>query len=159
LNMGELSYATSVFPLGVPRGAITEVSVDGYNLGPEERKVKVDASKVTDSVERLYIAPQAELAQAQSAQAKPAQAQPEQVKPRQANRGEPFNRLRVVTGLYPEVFSASENNSLQAAQTVSLPVTINGRLVGTKPGSAAAVAYFKFTAKRGQQLAFNVYAD
>jgi WD40 repeat protein len=41
LHVGPIPVITSVFPLGVPRGAVSEVRVEGVNLG-KERTVKVN---------------------------------------------------------------------------------------------------------------------
>ncbi len=44
IDIGPIPVVTSVFPLGVPRGATTEVTLEGVNLGAE-RTVKVSPAK------------------------------------------------------------------------------------------------------------------
>jgi hypothetical protein len=66
--------------------------------------------------------------------------------------GAALNRLRLDVGRYPEV-SENNNNSLATAQAVQTPVTINGRIW------QAPEDYYKFTAKKGQQLILEVAAQ
>ncbi len=64
-----------------------------------------------------------------------------------------FNEIKLAVGEEPEVEAAGTNTALAAAQPVTLPVTINGRL--STPG---AFHFYRFTAKRGQPLVFEVNA-
>ncbi|GAB4458719.1 MAG: hypothetical protein OHK0029_20280 [Armatimonadaceae bacterium] len=54
-------------------------------------------------------------------------------------------------GSFPEVAAAEPNSEPEVAQTIALPVVINGTL-----GSSAERDYFLFPAKKGQRIAFNL---
>ena len=64
-----------------------------------------------------------------------------------------FNEVKLAVGVEPEVEAAPDNDSIEKAQTVSTPVTVNGRL--DKPG---AFAFYKFIAKKDQKLIIDVNA-
>ena len=64
-----------------------------------------------------------------------------------------FNEVKLAVGAEPEVDASTSNSSLDVAQQVSAPVTLNGKLA--KPGSAA---YFKFHAHPGEKLILEVAA-
>lgn len=64
-----------------------------------------------------------------------------------------FNELTLAVGQDPEVAAAMTNTSVQSAQTVATPVTINGKL--DKPQAAH---YYKFRASKGQKMVFEVEA-
>jgi hypothetical protein len=63
-----------------------------------------------------------------------------------------FNEVKLAVGAEAEM-EAHDNGSLEKAQPVSMPVTVNGRL--EKPGD---FAFYKFTAKKGQKLIVDVNA-
>ncbi len=145
LRAGALAYVTSVFPLGVRAGEPVEVEVSGANLG-DMHKVKVNpsnaAAKSTDGWMEL---PLGQLGL--------------------ATVGKP---VKLVVGDEPETVEREPNDIPDKAQTVSLPVTINGRIASAsgKPASAQAGQeagsadedYFRFRAHRGERLTIEVAA-
>lgn len=64
-----------------------------------------------------------------------------------------FNEVKLAVGPEPEIESAHDNRSVEKAQPVPVPVTVNGRL--EKPGD---FAFYKFTARKGQKLIVDVDA-
>ncbi|HVG39276.1 MAG TPA: PPC domain-containing protein [Pyrinomonadaceae bacterium] len=136
LNAGELTYLTGVFPLGVPRGSESEVNVAGFNLDPSARQVKIDARHSGREAERLPVT-------------------------LNTTKAEPLNRLRVAAGGHPEIFAASSTHDLASAQSVTWPITINGR-VGERRRAATDVegniSFFKFRARQSDRLVLSVAA-
>jgi hypothetical protein len=63
-----------------------------------------------------------------------------------------FNELTLAVGRDPEVLSTGTNTSHAAAQPVTLPATINGR-IGSADGS-----YFKFHGRKGEKVVLEVAA-
>ena len=63
-----------------------------------------------------------------------------------------FNEVKLAVGAEPEVESA-EAASLEKAQAIPLPVTVNGRIE-----KAGGCAYYKFHAAKGQKLIVEVNA-
>ncbi len=132
LNAGALPYLGEVFPLGVRAGQSAEVEVRGSNLG-EVHKVKVQAPAYAEGWQTL----------------------PVRVK---TSQGEALNKLYLAVGNEPEIVEREPNNSPGEAQPITLPVTINGRISGGQKGGAADEDYFRFRAKKGQQLTIEVAA-
>ena len=64
-----------------------------------------------------------------------------------------FNELRLAVGVEPELEASPANASIAAAQQVSIPVTVNGKL--EKPGVAS---FFRFHASRSQKVIVEVNA-
>jgi hypothetical protein len=63
-----------------------------------------------------------------------------------------FNQLRLALGAESEVDSAASNHSASAAQPVSVPVTINGRIDGPVQN------FYRFHARQGEKLVIEVNA-
>jgi hypothetical protein len=134
LDAGALPYISEFFPLGVRGGMETEVSVNGENLGGiKEVKVAPPAS-----AERWTTIP-LEL---------------------KINDERPLNRPRIAVGSDPEVFEREPNSTIAQAQTISLPVTINGRINHEANESAVPDEdYFRFRANKGERLNIEVAAS
>ena len=67
-------------------------------------------------------------------------------------KGETYNSVRVALGHYPEILAAATaHNSPATAQAINFPLTINGKIND--------VDYYKFAAKKGQQIIFEVMAQ
>jgi len=66
--------------------------------------------------------------------------------------GHSFNRVKLALGDDPEVASSGSNTSLETAQPVNKPVTINGKLT-------AKENYFRFRAVKGEKLVLEVNAS
>ena len=124
LDAGVLPYITRYFPLGVRAGETAAVAVQGVNLGGIH-ELKIEAPKQAADWKTVPIK-------------------------LKDNAGLPLNKVRLVVGNLPEILEQEPNNSLAQAQTVSLPVTINGHIdSGAKPGEASDEDYFRFHAARG----------
>ena len=63
-----------------------------------------------------------------------------------------FNRVKLALGDNPEVFSTGANTSVETAQPVNQPVTVNGKL-------HAKENYFRFHALKGENLILEVNAS
>jgi hypothetical protein len=133
IDAGPLPYITQVFPLGVRAGEPATITVSGVNLG-DAHEVKVDPPKTAIGWTTT----------------------PLQVK----NGGIlSLNTVQLAVGTAPEVLEQEPNNSPAQAQTVSLPVTINGHISGANPGSGTPDEdFFRFHARKGENLTIDVAA-
>jgi len=133
VDAGPAPYIAHVFPLGVRAGESANVTVDGVNLG-DSREVKVDAPKAVSGWTTT----------------------PLRVK---GDGGWSLNTVKLVVGTAPEVLEQEPNNSPAQAQTVSLPVTVNGHISGgVDNGGAPDEDYFRFHARKGENLTIDVAA-
>jgi hypothetical protein len=133
VNAGPLPYVTGVFPLGVQAGKAETVSVQGVNLG-SMNEVKVTPPHSVDGWTTM----------------------PLEIKD---NQGILVNKVNLAVGNQPELFEQEPNNNPAEAQSVSLPVTINGRIDGSrKEGAAPDEDFFRFHARKGEQLTIDVAA-
>ena len=136
---GALPYVTSLFPLGVQRGAAGTLTAAGVNLGSATSiKVAADRAPLADpSIAVAIVTP----------------------------TGPPLNRKTAALGRYPEVQEVEPNDELGTAQTLSIPSTVNGHI--SPPDSATGGArrvtadqdVFRFSARKGQTLIFEVAAQ
>src|SRR5208282_2741651 len=112
---------------GVRAGESAGVGVSGVNLG-DAHEVKVDPPKAAHGWTTT----------------------PLQVK---SGGAWSLNTVMLAVGNDPEVLEQEPNNSPGQAQTVSLPVTINGHISGgAQSGGAADEDYFRFHATKGEKL-------
>jgi hypothetical protein len=133
IDAGPFPYITQVFPLGVRAGEPASVSVAGINLD-DVREVKVDPPKAADGWTTMPI----------------------KVK---SDGGWSLNTVMLAVGNDPEVLEQEPNNSPAQAQTISLPVTVNGHISGgAKNGGVADEDYFRFHAQKGENVAIEVAA-
>lgn len=134
LDAGELPYVTSVFPLGMRAGGSAKVAVEGVNLGgSDEARVKAPAPTEGWTTVPLETAP---------------------------DRERPIDEVSLEVGNEPEIFEKEPNNSVAQAQSISIPVTINGHIArGTSDEAKPDEDYFKFHAKKGEQLSIDVAAS
>lgn len=132
LNAGDFPYLAQVFPLGIRAGETVEVSVKGSNLA-EVQKVSVRAPSSAEGWRTIPI----------------------RVK---TSRGESVNSLRLAVGNSPETMEAEPNDDPMQAQPIIPPVTINGRLYGSKKQGLPDADYFRFVARKGQRLTVEVAA-
>jgi len=121
---GKLPVAVSAYPLGLRRGAEREVAVNGFNLSGGTLKVSGEPSEADQTL--AVLRPPAE-------------------------DGESFTELKLDLGEDPEADSTGTNLSPSAAQAVSLPVTVNGR-IGAPRNNAPEEHYFRFQAAKGQKV-------
>ena len=133
VDAGPLPYITQVFPLGVRAGEPASVSVAGINLG-DAHEVKVAPPKSADGWTTM----------------------PLKVK---SDGGWSLNSVKLAVGNDPEVLEQEPNNSPAQAQSVSLPITINGHISGgAKNVGAADEDYFRFHAGKGENVTIEVAA-
>lgn len=123
-KVGKFPLAVSAFPLGVKRGESKTVTLTGYHLGDGKLALKGVASPEDENA--AIVRPQ-------------------------IGNAKSFSRVRLILGDEPEVDAAGSNSSVAAAQPVSAPVTVNGRM-------NALAHYYRFAAKKGQKLVLEVNA-
>jgi hypothetical protein len=98
ITVGELPFVTGIFPLGGPAGAQTAVEVMGWNL--PDAKLVVDAKENAPGIQQVFVK-----------------------KDRHTSNFVPF-----AVDTLPECFEREPNNAPEAAQRITQPVIINGRI-------------------------------
>lgn len=129
IKVGRLPLAVSAYPLGLEKGKEKQIALGGYNL-PAAATVKGEASPRDESAAIF--------------------------RPKAAS-GYAFNEVRLALGEEPEIESAGNNRKLADAQTVSVPVTVNGRIAAPANGLPVEY-YYRFRARKGQKLVLEVNA-
>ena len=109
------------------------MAVKGFNLG-DLREVAVKAPALPDGWQTV----------------------PLRVKTAQ---GESLNKLWLAVGNEPEVLEKEPNDNPSEAQKISIPVTINGHIDSNRRSGVADEDYFRFEAKKGDQLTIAVAAS
>src|SRR5438093_832514 len=127
LTMGQLPFLKARYPLGLKAGTTRDFKVWGYNLGA----VKTSAPEPFGLMEGKVMDIGGLVAQTPS--------------------GETVNTLPIAVGRYDEVEETVKNNSLQSAQELQYPITVNGRITLDSSGKALP-DYYKFTVWKGQKL-------
>jgi len=130
VKIGEFPYLTGAWPLGVRKGAATEVSFYGFNLG-DQRRTSVEGK------------PGFEQTPAQEVTLK-------------AARGVTHNKIRMAVGEYQEAAEQGETTR-QAPQEMPVPSTMNGRIRGRETGPDQD--YYRFRARKGAQYVVEVEAQ
>lgn len=125
--VGKLPVAVSAYPLGVRRGGEREIAVTGYNLGAAA-KLAAKGTATAANPDAVVLRPN-------------------------TPSGEAFTELKLALGDDPEVEAAGSNTAIASAQTVTLPVTVNGRLA-----AAGADHVYRFSARKGQAVTIEVNA-
>lgn len=136
---GALPYVTQIFPLGVPRGG-AGIAARGVNLGgATEVRVAGEPS-----------APRARTTQVSVPTA----------------AGPALNRKVASLGGYPETLEVEPNDDAAVARPLAIPSTVNGRvssgeaaLAGVRTSKGSDQDLFRFTARKGQKLVFDVTAQ
>ncbi|EMI52321.1 peptidase [Rhodopirellula sallentina] len=100
LTVGEIPFVTGIFPLGAPVDSDQTIQVRGWNLTNNRFSVSTMARK--------RFRPTMHCRMAQS--------------------GGIGVHFPLQVGLWPEVFDSEPNNTQSEAQTISMPVTVNGRI-------------------------------
>lgn len=133
VNAGPLPYITSVFPLGVRAGQLSEVSVQGVNIGGVHQ-VKVDPPKSTAGWTTI---------------------------PLEINAGTvSLNSVKLAISNEPEVLEQEPNSTPEQAQAVSIPSAIDGHIAGgAQAGGKPDEDYFRFHAKKGERVNIEVAAS
>jgi hypothetical protein len=133
MDAGDLPYITGVFPLGIPVGKASQVSIRGVNLGGVDH-VSVAAPAKAEGLTTVSL---------------------EVV----GDRIRPVNEVKLAVGNEPEIDEQEPNDSIAQAQAVSLPVSINGHIDGGEKRAAAPDEdYFRFHARKGERLNIDVVA-
>lgn len=125
IKVGRYPLALSAFPLGLEKGKTAEIHLTGYNLGAGNVEVKGEPSP--EDRRAVILRPK-------------------------APSGPAFNRVKLALGDEPEILATGKNTTLAAAQAVSAPVTINGKL-------EAGENYYRFHARKGEKLVLEVDAN
>jgi hypothetical protein len=123
--VGKLPVVLTAYPLGVPAGMAAAIALGGYNLG-KSTTVTVRGEPSADDPNAVFLRPK-------------------------TSAGLAFNRVKIALGSGTEVESAGNNSSAAAAQNLTLPATVNGRV--TTPDR-----YFRFHARKGEKLIAEVNA-
>ncbi|MDQ3010973.1 MAG: PPC domain-containing protein [Acidobacteriota bacterium] len=130
LNIGEFTYITHVFPLGVRENIATEVTNYGFNLNGQKSPVMPQQRTGFDDDKLLVMS---------------------------SVRGDSYNALRLAIGAHPEVTEQDKPTTLAAPQTITWPVTINGRIFN--PNAATDEDFYRFKATKGQRIVLEVGAQ
>jgi hypothetical protein len=131
LKAGALPYVTSVFPLGVIAGKAQEVAVEGVNLGGID-SVAVKAPEADGWTTTPLMMP--------------------------GNAAQPLDTIKLAVGDEPEIADREPNNSPAQAQTISVPVTIDGH-IQSRSETAPDQDYFRFHARQGERITISVAAS
>jgi hypothetical protein len=133
LNAGSLPYVTGVFPLGVQAGKEEKVAVRGVNLGGVQ-ETTVTPPKRADG----WTTTPLEIKTAASVS---------------------LNKIKLAVGNEPEILEREPNSAPTEAQSITLPVTINGHIDGgAKAGGPPDEDFFRFHATQGEQLTIAIEA-
>ena len=102
LTIGRLPYITEIFPLGVRRGGVRKVRVDGFNLGGMTT-FELDGrdSKSGSPYEDRRI---------------------------ETSLGPSLNQVRIAVGEHPQTLENENNDSCDSAQQITIPINIDGRI-------------------------------
>ncbi|MEO6725383.1 MAG: PPC domain-containing protein [Blastocatellia bacterium] len=130
LNIGELTYITHVFPLGVRENMATNVANYGFNLDAQKSRVRPQQRTGFDEGKLLMMS---------------------------SARGDSYNALRLAIGAHPEVTEQDKPTTLAAPQTITWPVTINGRIFNLN--AATDEDFYRFKATKGQRIVLEVGAQ
>jgi hypothetical protein len=123
IAIGELPFLTSIFPLGGPIGAVTNVTPAGWTLPVATLKIRVDDQ--SGGLEFLST-----------------------------RRGDvQSNRVPFAADTLPERLEREPDNSFKTAQSLTLPVIVNGRI--DHPGDWDL---FAFRGRAGERIAADVLA-
>lgn len=157
----------SLSPKWIQRGITNQVVLEGTNLAPVVRGIFRDEKEISASIYaaqpplRLEASQPGVLAEvspagkrvtlnlAVSADAVPGTRELRVVTPTGLSNPIKFNVSDI-----PEITEMDNDNSLETAQAVSLPVGISGRI-----GAGNETDYFRFKARKGERLIFDVDAN
>lgn len=123
ITLGELPFITGIFPLGGPAGVATTVKLSGWNLPADT--LTIGARDMTPGTHPLSV-----------------------------RKGEMLsNTLPLAVDTLPECLEKEPNDSTAAAQAVTLPVIVNGRI--DRPDDWDV---FRFEGRAGQEIVAEVNA-
>ncbi len=148
LTIGELPFVTGIYPLGGKAGGKTTVALTGWNL--PEQELTLDNSSAEPGVISLGAPASLPASSGDIATTRRQDVGAPNATPA-ARRF--FNSVPFAVDDLPELFADGENHSVKAAQAVTLPVIVNGRV--SQPGEAEV---FKFAGHAGQQIVAEIFA-
>jgi len=131
LKAGRFPVVTEVYPLGLRRGECAEVGIRGHGL--DRGTVVVEGKPSWRDPYAAVVRPETGL-------------------------GRGFRDVKLALGEYPELFSNEGNTSLEEAQTIAVPSTVNGRLTRDEEGQGVS-HYYRFEAQKGKKLVLAVAAE
>jgi hypothetical protein len=134
LTMGAFPLLRGRYPLGLKAGTTRQFHVWGYNLG--------EAASAAPEPFGLLPGKRVDIGGLSS----------------QTRDGETANMLPIAIGLYDEVDETGRNNSLEGAQELKLPITVNGRISLDAAGKALP-DYYRFRARKGSKLILETMAS
>ena len=123
ITIGEIPFVTSIFPLGGPAGRQTTVELTGWNLPVD--KLTMDTRDKVSGIRPLSV----------------------------RKGGTTSNTVPFAVDTLPECLEKESNDSSQAAQPVTLPVIVNGRM--DRPGDWDV---FRIEGRAGEQVIAEVTA-
>ncbi|NQU21998.1 MAG: peptidase, partial [Candidatus Nealsonbacteria bacterium] len=123
ITIGEIPFVTSIFPLGGPAGGQTTVELTGWNLPVD--KLTMDTRDKVSAVHPLSV-----------------------------RKGDTIsNTVPFAVGRLPECLEKESNDSPPAAQSVTLPTIVNGRVDGSGDWDV-----FRIEGRAGEQVVAEVTA-
>ncbi len=132
LHAGAFPYVTGVWPLGVRAGAAAKVDVDGFNLGMAAGPISVTppATAMHDTTMPLPIA---------------------------GVEGSPIGIPSIAVTQYDEATEAEPNDTVEQAQRITFPFTVNGR-IHAEDATVQDSDVYRFTAAKGQAVLIETMA-
>ena len=121
--IGELPYVTSIFPLGGRTGDRPTIEIHGWNLPLSQ--LTLDLKETGTGTYPVFV----------------------------RNKGQVSNTMPFLVDTLPECLEQGRHNTLTNAQTVTMPIIINGRI--DSPGE---VDVYRFTGRAGQPIVAEVDA-
>ena len=136
---GALPYVAAAFPLGVSAADGGTVALTGVNLGAATAAIPARPTARAGAIVPVPVTPPG---------------------------GQALNRKSIALGRYAEVMEAEPNDDIATAQRLTIPSPINGHVWtdGGKTPDAQRPAradadLFRFTARKGQAIIFDVTAQ
>lgn len=130
IKAGAFPIVTSAYPLGLQRGSKKNVQLTGYRIGPGTMVVEGQPSAGEE--DSITLRP--------SSPAGPA-----------------FSTVRLAVGVDPEVEANGTNTTAAAAQRITAPLTVNGR-IPTPQNSTPGEHYYRLAARKGEKLVIETLA-
>lgn len=123
VQVGETAFVTAAYPLGGPAGDRTTMYLNGWNLPAES--ILLDNHLPGPVIRTTNFDPKTRTS----------------------------NQVRYAIDDLPEIFESKENDKIDSAEPVILPVIVNGRME-----KAGDVDCFRFEGKKGEDLVVDVMA-
>jgi hypothetical protein len=133
LTLGAFPLLRGRYPLGLKAGTTREFQIWGYNLG--------GTSSTAPEPFGLLPGKQVDIGALST----------------QTKNGETANMLPVAIGLYDESEESVNNNSLEGAEELKIPSTVNGRITSDRSGNALP-DYYRFRTRKGEKLVLETMA-